>query len=143
MLDMAFIEKKAQEIGRYLGEMEPVLQLSAKEFVASYRDMRVAERDFQLIVDAAADINTHILLSLGFPPPEKNFDSFIALGKTGLLSEEDAKTLAPSAGLRNRLVHEYDEINPEILYRSLKTFFVRYKDYGKAVLAFLEKQSKS
>lgn len=142
MLDRVFIEKKAREIARYLSELEPVLRLSAKEFAASYRDMRIAERDFQLIVDAAADINTHVLLSLGFPPPEKNFDSFIALGKTGFLSEKDAEMLAPSAGLRNRLVHEYDEINPEVLYRSLKAFFIRYKEYGKAALSFLERQPK-
>ncbi len=143
MLDIVFIEKKTREIGRYLGEMEPVLQLTQKEFAESYRDMRIAERDFQLIVDAAVDINNHVALALGLPPAEKNYDSFILLGKTEMLSEEDAKTLAPSAGLRNKLVHEYDEINPEILYRSLKTFSIRYKEYGKAVLAYLEKQQRS
>ncbi len=143
MLDQVFLEKKVREIGRYLGELEPVLKLTQKEFVGSYRDMRIAERDFQLIVDAAVDINTHILLSLGLPPPEKNFDSFVALGRTGVLSEQEAKALAPSTGLRNKLVHEYEDINPELLYRSLKTFSLQYKEYGRLILIYLEGKGTS
>ena len=140
MLEKKFVEKKLEEISRYLGELEPVLQLSHKEFKASYKDMRTAERDFQLIVDAAVDINTHVLLSLGLPPPEKNYDSFVLLGKHSVLSEKIAKELAPSAGLRNKLVHEYDEIDPECLYQSLKIFAKRYKEYGRLVLKYMEKR---
>lgn len=127
-------------MNRYLGELEPVLQLSESQFIKSTRDMRVAERDFQLIVDAAVDINTHIVLALNLPPPEKNYDSFIALGKAGVLKKEEANALAPSTGLRNKLVHEYDEINPKILYRSLKSFSMQYKKYGRLILEYIEKK---
>lgn len=143
MPEERFVEKKLEEISRYMDELGPMLAFSYNEFLGDYTRMRTAERDFQLIVDAAVDINNHILLTLGLPPAEKNFDSFILLGKNKVLSMKDAIHLAPSAGLRNKLVHEYDEIDPKILYRSLKTFFIRYKDYGKAVLAFLERQPKS
>jgi uncharacterized protein YutE (UPF0331/DUF86 family) len=140
MLDKILLEKKLREIGRYLGELEPILKLSLKEFLASYKDMRTAERDFQLIVDAAVDINNHLAFTLGLPPAENNFDSFLLLGKHGVLSEEEGKELAPSAGLRNRLVHEYDEVDPKILYHSLKAFAKQYREYGRAILAYGERQ---
>ncbi|VEP13873.1 conserved hypothetical protein [Hyella patelloides LEGE 07179] len=35
-----------------------------------------------------------------------NFEAFIELAKYGVLTEDLARELAPSAGLRNRLVHE-------------------------------------
>lgn len=137
MSENKFIEKKLDEINRYLVELEPILKLSFKEFSEDYRDIRTAERDFQLIVDTAVDINNHLLISLGNPPPEKNYDSFIALGKARVLSVEKAEALAPSTGLRNKLVHEYEEINPELLYRSLKTFTERYREYGRLILDYL------
>lgn len=140
MLDKKLVHKKLEEMKRYEGELEPILLLSLKEFLASYRDMRAAERDFQLIVDSAIDINNHLLLALGLPPADKNYDSFFALVKAGVLTEKEAEKLAPSTGLRNKLVHEYDEINPEILYRSLKRFATQYKDYGRLVFAYLEKE---
>lgn len=140
MFDKDFLSKKTDNINRYLGELEPMLRLSKSQFIKSTRDMRIAERDFQLIVDAAVDINTHIILALNLPPPEKNYDSFIALVKAGVLGEKEANALAPSAGLRNKLVHEYDEINPELLYRSLKTFSARYKKYGRLIFEYMEKK---
>lgn len=138
MLDKKLVHKKLEEISTYLGELEPILKLSFKEFFASYRDMRTAERDFQLIVDAAVDINTHVLLSLVLPPPEKNYESFLTLGKAKVLSEKEAHALAPSTGLRNKLVHEYEEINPELLYRSLQHFTPLYRGYGASILEYLE-----
>ncbi|MCR4328558.1 MAG: DUF86 domain-containing protein [Patescibacteria group bacterium] len=138
MLDKILVKKKLANLGKYLNELEPILKLSYEEFVKNYREIRTAERDFQLIVDAAVDINVHLLLNSGQQPPEKNYESFIALEKTGVLSETQAKGIAPSAGLRNRLVHEYDEINPEILHRSLKKFVKSYKEYGMLILRYLD-----
>lgn len=34
------------------------------------------------------------------------------LGTMNILSVDFARTVAPAAGLRNRIVHEYDEIDP-------------------------------
>lgn len=138
MLDKDFLGKKIKEIGNYLSDLELLLRATSAEFCANKRDMRAAERNFQLIVDSAVDINTHLILSRDLPPPEKNYDSFIALAKIEVCGEAKAKELAPSAGLRNKLVHEYDEINPELLYRSLKTFSTRYKEYGRLILVYLE-----
>lgn len=138
MLDKKFVHKKLEEIRTYLGEIEPILKLPGKEFFKGYRNMRTAERDFQLIVDAAVDINNHILLALGLPPADKNYQSFTALGKAKVLSEKKVNVLAPSTGLRNKLVHEYDEINPAILHRSLKRFAPLYREYGSSILKYLK-----
>ncbi len=138
MLDKSFLGRKLDEIKNYLDDLEPILLMSYTKFHSSRRDMRAAERNFQLIVDSAVDINTHLVLDRGFPPPEKNYGSFVALVKIGVLTEEEAENLAPSTGLRNKLVHEYEEINPELLYRSLKTFAQAYKEYGRLVLDYLE-----
>jgi uncharacterized protein YutE (UPF0331/DUF86 family) len=39
------------------------------------------------------------------------YSSFLALAELGALDAKLAKELAPAAGLRNRLVHEYDDLD--------------------------------
>lgn len=43
------------------------------------------------------------------------YASFVEAGRRGLIPEELAERLAPSAGLRNRLVHESDRIDDAIV----------------------------
>ena len=98
--------------------------------------MRTAERDFQLMVDAAVDINMHFILEKGFNPPENNFQSFIKIGELKILPEDLTNALAPSAGLRNRLVHEYEKIDQRILFESLRKFVPLYYKYCKKIYKF-------
>lgn len=134
MLDKQLINKKLEAIVSYLNEIEPILKLPYKNFYKNYRDLRTAERDFQLIVDAAVDINMHIILEKGNQVPENNFQSFIIMSQINVLSEHFTKDMASSAGLRNKLVHEYEKIDPYILYKSLKKFILLYRQYCKEIL---------
>lgn len=131
MLDKNLINKKLESISLYLKEIEPILELPFKDFHKNYKDMRTAERDFQLMVDAAVDINNHIILEKGNNPPETNFQSFIKMGQLKSLSRRFSENLAKSAGLRNKLVHEYEKIDPYILYKSLKRFLPMYYKYSR------------
>lgn len=133
MLDKNLINEKLKAISTYLNELKPLLELSFEDFNKDYRAIRTAERDFQLIVDSSADINTHIILEKGVSPPETNFQSFILLGELGIVSGDLTKDLAPSAGLRNRLVHEYEKIDPHIFYKSLKKFLPLYELYSQEI----------
>jgi uncharacterized protein YutE (UPF0331/DUF86 family) len=129
MLDKNVINQKLEGITVYLKELDPILKITFKEFFKNYQNIRTAERDFQLIVDNAVDINNQIALSFNKPPAENNFQSFIQIGELGALPQGFGKKLAPSAGLRNRLVHEYEKIDPNLFYKSLKYFIPLYKKY--------------
>ncbi|MBI2864002.1 MAG: hypothetical protein HYX94_05520 [Chloroflexi bacterium] len=48
-----------------------------------------------------------------------------------------ALRLAPSAGLRNRLVHEYDVLGDAIIHASLGEALDLYPQYVEAILSFL------
>lgn len=141
MLDKYLINQKLASISLYLKEIEPILGLPYKDFYKNYRDIRTAERDFQLIVDAAVDINTHLILEKGQKPPDTNFESFLMISDYRALPESVLETLAKSAGLRNKLVHEYEKIDPYILYKSLKKFYPLYVRYRKAVYSLVGRNS--
>ena len=65
------------------------------------------------------DVNYHLITGLGHPPPKDYHESFVTLGTIKILSVEFARALGSAAGLRNRIVHEYDEIDPQKLHEAL------------------------
>lgn len=66
------------------------------------------------------DINYHLITETGHPPPPDYHASFSRLGDLKILEPELARRIARCAGLRNRLVHEYDEIDPQKVFESLQ-----------------------
>jgi len=46
-----------------------------------------------------------------------------------ILSEEFAKDIAPSTGIRNRLVHEYEEVDNKVVYQNLYKLIKYYFSY--------------
>lgn len=65
------------------------------------------------------DINYHLITGNGHPPPADYFTSFLKLADLAILDRPFAERLAPSAGLRNRLVHEYDAIDPAKVFEAV------------------------
>ena len=52
-------------------------------------------------------------------------------------SRELAEQLAPSAGLRNRLVHEYEGLDDARVLAAIETMLTLYPQYVRAIEAFL------
>ncbi|MEL6856339.1 MAG: DUF86 domain-containing protein, partial [Cyanobacteria bacterium J06607_13] len=99
----------------------------------------VVERLLHLLVESAADINSHIAVNSDQTPPDTYRDSFLLLGKMGVLSSDLAQQLAPVAGLRNRLVDDYDDIDNAIVYKSIAFALSLFPQYLQQVQAHLKK----
>lgn len=128
-LDRALVRRKLSTIARNLADLEPIAVLSREAYQADRLRRKAAERLLQELIEAAVDANLHILRALGGPVPEDYYSSFIALGQHKILPAELAARLAPSAGLRNRLVHEYDEIDDRIVLQALGAAHRDFGDY--------------
>ncbi len=61
------------------------------------------------------------------------------LGELGILPRELALSLAPSAGLRNRLVHEYESLDDAKVLASIGALLAQYPQYVQAVESYLSK----
>jgi len=85
------------------------------------------------------DINYHLLTESGQPPPPDYHASFVQLGGLGVLDAAFARRIAASAGLRNRIVHEYDEIDHQRVFDALTVAIVDIPAYLAAVTRFLDK----
>jgi len=138
MLDTALIKQKIRSILTYLDEIAPLIRLPFKEIRQKVYFLRTLERNIQLIVDTAVDINTHIALEKAGKVPQKNVESFLLLKELGIFSESFLKEIAKSAGFRNRIVHEYEKVDPYILFRSVQKFHRLYPDYCRGIIKWLK-----
>jgi uncharacterized protein YutE (UPF0331/DUF86 family) len=141
MVDIDLINRKLRKLAGYLEELKPIGKKSFDEYKKDYFVKRTTERCIQLIVECAADINAHILVGIGTPPADY-YESFIKVGEIGVIPEDFAAKLAPSAGLRNRLVHEYEEIKDKIVYASINETLLQFTKYMEHVATYLQDVSK-
>ena len=138
-----FILKKISQIIKLISEIEELLNVSYSEFNLKFTNIRTAERNFQLIVEQASDINNHIILEESHEVPETYRASFTKLEKLGILNNKNTKELVKSANLRNILIHEYDfDQDNFIFYKSLKKFVPVYKEYISKIEAYLNYKTK-
>ena len=72
--------------------------------------------------------------------PESYRDSFLEAGTQGLVPEELAESLALSAGLRNVLVHAYEEIDYEIVAMSVSRALDDVRRFADVFVARLEEE---
>jgi uncharacterized protein YutE (UPF0331/DUF86 family) len=125
------IEKKINQVMALISRLAALLDCSLLDFKNNETVMSAAERNFQLIVDIACDINTQILLEHQESSADTYVQSFFAMAKIGVIPHALAKELAEGAKLRNILVHEYDFIeSDEKFYNSAKKILPAFEEYA-------------
>jgi uncharacterized protein YutE (UPF0331/DUF86 family) len=132
-LDRALVRRKLATIARNLGDLTAVEGLTMEEYRSDRFRQKGSERMLQEAVEAAVDVNLHLLRATGHPAPPDYYESFIAVGLAGVIPEDLARQLAPSAGLRNRLVHEYDVIDDAIVLDAVRRARREFAVYVAAI----------
>lgn len=133
------IRRKLISLSEYIQELEPFLNYSYEQYVSNYFIKRTGERLIQLIVENMVDINSIIIAEMNHVPPKDYYTSFEIVGELGIIPIKFAKELAPCTGMRNRLVHEYDKIQDEIVFQSIKSVIEMINKYIELIKNHMSK----
>ena len=136
-IDSEIVLSRLKLITKYYNTLVEFNSLSLDEFLGDFRQQLIVERLLQLMTQAAIDINDHILSKLKSGKSYTNFEAFIELGKYQILTPELAKQIAPSSGLRNRLVHEYDDIDTNQVFMAISFALQQYPLYVRQINSYL------
>ncbi len=137
MPSQELVTEKLIKMKEYLDQLQRFTPSSYQDYVKDLISKYAVERLLQLIVDLALDINNIILSALKKPPAADYFSSFIDLTECRALDETFAYQIAPSTGLRNRLIHEYEEVNDAIVFKSIRQTIELYTLYIKEINRFV------
>jgi uncharacterized protein YutE (UPF0331/DUF86 family) len=140
-IDTHFIRRKIKLIQEDLSELDHLAHYSFDEISKDHIKLLAVERLLEKIIMRAIDINQHMIAELGKGDERVRGyeDTFYILSQLGIYGEEFAKQIAPSAGLRNRLVHEYNNTKQDIIYKSVNEAIEQYVKYCDSILEFIEK----
>jgi uncharacterized protein YutE (UPF0331/DUF86 family) len=140
-MNKEIITKKLLQLKDYLDELEKLVLKFSKEEVLSDPSKRLAtERLAQLIIDTMIDVNIQIIIDRNLAY-EQTRSTFTMLGEIGVLPKEFANQIAPLAGLRNILVHRYEQLDKELFIRNLFKNYDNFKKYIAYINKFLEDSS--
>lgn len=138
-IDAAIVRSKLGRIMTSLDLLRPVRAMPLADYRAQVWQRKGVERVLQESVEAALDINAHLIAERGHDVPDDYFGGFVKLGELGILPEDLARAVAPSAGLRDRLVHEYDTLDDAKVLAAVGTMLDLCPRYVQAIEAELTK----
>lgn len=133
MIDPQLVTRKLVLIMQDLASLTDMARKDREAYLNSPVNEVVTERYLERTIGRMIDINYHLITELGHPPPKDYHESFLMLGTMGIVPAQFAREIAFAAGLRNRLVHEYDEIDPGKVYEALQIAVRHIPAYVKAV----------
>lgn len=141
-LDAAVIRRKLRRIRENISVLAAAIEgLDNAAYTADAIRRRAVERLLQETVDAAVDVNNHLLRGLQRRPAQDYFASFIDVGRAGIIDDRLAAALAPVAGLRNRIVHEYEDLDDQRVLEAAREAPALMREFVAAVETFLDAQS--
>jgi uncharacterized protein YutE (UPF0331/DUF86 family) len=114
------IEKRLDELSERLARLQPLTQKTRLDFEQDAYLRDIVERNLEVATQCCIDICHRIIALEGAQKPADYRAAFTGVGALGVLPMDFARRLAPLAGFRNILAHEYLTINWDEVYHNLQ-----------------------
>lgn len=111
-IDREVLVRKSSLIVEDLVRLRPLAGLPVEEYLTRVDAQLATERLMERMIGRMLDINYHIAIEQVGVAPRDFFESFLKMGELGVLPPDIAREVARAAGLRNRLAHEYNDLDP-------------------------------
>lgn len=138
MADRARVDQLLALLARYVTILRELAAIPLRTFEADPRNYGSAERFLQLAIEITLDVGHHILSAGGFDQPTTYADVFAILGQAKVLDPAFAASLQPMAGMRNRLVHAYEDVDAARVHELLRTRLDDFDQFARQVTAYLD-----
>lgn len=138
-LNKEFLSQKLSELSDHINELASLGVKNFAEYKTDFIKRHAAEKLIELIVEFSTDANRHIVEALAESSPPTYYDTFSEMNRLKILPKDLSLRLASTTGLRNRLVHRYEEIDQKVVYHSIAPLVENYRRYLVLVYDFIGK----
>jgi len=120
MVDKKKLRHKIQVIRKHKERIEKLEELTLAEFENDDLYEPAAVRMVQVMVESVLDICSHIIAREGWGTP-KTFEEIIQIvAENELIDPQKKEDFQNMARFRNRVVHLYDPISPEEIFKIIQ-----------------------
>ena len=124
-------------------KLEILKEYTFQQLVSQFERVDSVLRRLQTSIEALLDIGRYIISNLGLRIPSTNAEVIEILRDEGFIPEDDAQRYIQMVGFRNRVVHEYNTIDLELLYKILQEESNDLKKLFACLLKIIEQYQKS
>jgi uncharacterized protein YutE (UPF0331/DUF86 family) len=138
MTDQETILVRLNALKNYLQELDHYAQYSPEELKADFVKYRATQHSLLLAAQAIVDIAMHIVAGDFDVSVESYRQAILELGNKGVVEAELATRLAPFAGFRNILVHDYLVVDQAIVSDILLNGRSDMREFGRQIATYLK-----
>lgn len=135
-MDNTYIFSMQEHLTQIKSDLDGLHEISKTRLLGRY-EYRAAERSLQILIEACIGIAKHWSYALNKTAPADAYSAFENLAQLGV-GEIDIIAWRKIIGMRNALVHDYLNIEPEIIRLLIKNkSFQTLFDFSKKGLVIL------
>jgi len=138
LVDKAVILRKISELELYQKQIREFSDITLQDYKADWKTQRIVERTLQIMIETCADIANHIVSDRGMRSPTSYTDTFKVLFENNIIDSELFTIMEKMAKFRNIVVHQYEEVDAEIVIFILKKHLGDFERFKEAILAYLK-----
>lgn len=116
MVDKALVLRKVARIEDHLSQVRGRKDKGIEAFIHDRDLQSIVLFNIVQAVQACIDIGSHVISDSGWELPASQADIFRILAEKKLITRNLAGRMVKMAGFRNRIVHEYEKIDLEIVH---------------------------
>lgn len=138
-MDREVVEQKLESLRRCVRRIELKCPTDAATLVVDIDLQDIVSLNLSRAVQISVDIGAHLIAGMEVPPPDTMGQTFDLLAEEGVLNRELASSLKKAVGFRNIAVHNYENINWEIVHSIVKYHLADFSEFAKVVAMRLGK----
>ena len=135
-MDQLILAQKLESLRRCIKRVEEKTPSRVGRLIKDPDIQDILVLNLTRAVQLCVDIGSHVISTSEEPTPTTMGDVFSALEKLEVVTPATCITMQKAVGFRNIAVHNYQEIDWEIVYAISKNFLVDFRRFAKEIVRF-------
>jgi uncharacterized protein YutE (UPF0331/DUF86 family) len=114
-MDKDVINRKLESLRRCIARITSKMPMTRDELRSNYDLQDIVALNLERAVQTCVDIAAHVMSETEMPPPSTMAEGFARLAELQILPLQLAESLQKAVAFRNILVHNYTDINWDIV----------------------------
>lgn len=133
MVDPEVVRTRLESIREMLEVLHRHQKIPLNEFLTNRDSQLAVEHALFIAIQSLLDLGSHVLADMEIRNIADYRDVILKLGQAKVLPPHFAQSIADMAGFRNRLIHEYQDIDPAKLYEFLQHRLGDFEEFMKYI----------
>lgn len=136
MVDRDTVIEKIKALKKHVKRLEEIGRYPVAIFVENADLQQLAAFNLQIAIQNCIDIGSHLYAEFDVGAPSNYREVFYELADKKIISKAMLEKMIQMIGLRNRIVHDYEDTSQAIMHSILKKDLKDFKLFIKQVVKF-------